>query len=171
MNQAILHPGNGNASSGLQQKNPDYDLHPYVLMELFDQPINFNRIYVHITGNALAALMLSYAVQARQNLEYEIRERKLTERNVVILPEEESGWVAISDKEWEVQCGLTPAEIKKTRKFLIEHNFLLYRKTSSFVWYAINQETIQASIAKLSITTSAAGHGSSTNVIDQTSGE
>lgn len=144
------------ASQVIQPKNPDYDLHPFVLLELFDQPINFNRIYVHITGNALAALMLSYAVQARQTLEYEIRERRLTEKNFVLLPEEESGWVAISDREWEMQCGLTIAEIKKTRKFLIEHNFIMHRKSKSLVWYAINQETIQASIAKLSISSTAA---------------
>lgn len=84
---------------------------PALLLDIFDEPIVFQRAYVGLTGSAVAALFLSYAVYT-------------TER----LPAEAEGWFKKSGDDWRIETGLTRFEQQTARRILRELDILIERK-------------------------------------------
>ncbi|OJY56758.1 MAG: hypothetical protein BGP19_05295 [Thiobacillus sp. 0-1251] len=84
---------------------------PALLLDIFDEPIVFQRAYVGLTGSAVAALFLSYAVYT-------------TER----LSAEAEGWFKKSGEEWKTETGLTRFEQQTARRILRELDILIERK-------------------------------------------
>jgi len=84
---------------------------PALLLDIFDEPIVFQRDYVGLTGSAVAALFLSYAVYT-------------TER----LSAEAEGWFKKSGEEWKTETGLTRFEQQTARRILRELDILIERK-------------------------------------------
>lgn len=84
---------------------------PALLLDIFDEPIVFQRAYVGLTGSAVAALFLSYAVYT-------------TER----LSAEAEGWFKKSGDEWKTETGLTRFEQQTARRILRELDILIERK-------------------------------------------
>ena len=84
---------------------------PALLLDIFDEPIVFQRAYVGLTGSAVAALFLSYAVYT-------------TERQ----PPEAEGWFKKSGEEWKTETGLTRFEQQTARRILRELDILIERK-------------------------------------------
>jgi hypothetical protein len=84
---------------------------PAMLLDIFDEPIVFQRAYVELTGSAVAALFLSYAVYT-------------TER----LPPEAEGWFKKSGEEWRTETGLTRFEQQTARRILRNLDILIERR-------------------------------------------
>ncbi|KAB2319011.1 hypothetical protein F8A86_11700 [Betaproteobacteria bacterium SCN1] len=84
---------------------------PALLLDIFDEPIVFQRAYVGLTGSAVAALFLSYAVYTSERL-----------------PAEAEGWFKKTGEEWKAETGLTRFEQQAARKILRDLNILIERK-------------------------------------------
>ncbi|MEQ1602416.1 MAG: hypothetical protein ABL885_11705, partial [Methylophilaceae bacterium] len=74
---------------------------PNLLLDMFDEPIVFNRAFVGITHSAVAALFLSYATYTTEKL-----------------PREAEGWFTKTIEEWQNETGLTRFEQTTARRIL-----------------------------------------------------
>jgi hypothetical protein len=88
-----------------------HTISPALLLDVFDEPVVFNRAFIGITGSATAALFLSYAVYT-------------TER----LPVANEGWFEKTHNEWGEDTGLTRFEQKAARHILTELGILIERR-------------------------------------------
>jgi len=95
---------------------------PAMLLDIFDEPIIYQRAFVSLTGSAVTALFLSYAVYT-------------TER----LPREEGGWFRKTGEEWKSETGLTRFEQQTARRILLERDILLERRAGlpAELWFKI----------------------------------
>jgi hypothetical protein len=84
---------------------------PGLLLDIFDEPIVFQRAYVGLTGSAVAALFLSYAVYT-------------TER----LPQAAEGWFSKTIDAWQAETGLTRFEQQSARRILRDLDILIERR-------------------------------------------
>ena len=100
---------------------------PALLLDIFDEPIVFQRAYVHLTGSAVAALFLSYAAYT-------------TER----LPQEAEHWFKKSADEWRAETGLTRFEQQTARRILRELDILIERRVGlpAELWYKIRLDRL-----------------------------
>jgi hypothetical protein len=76
---------------------------PELLLEVFAEPIMFHRCYVTLTGSVIAALVLSYASYATE----EIAQEKGSE-----------GWFVKTVAQWQRDTGLTRTELETARRKL-----------------------------------------------------
>lgn len=95
---------------------------PAMLLDIFDEPIVFQRAYVGLTGSAVAALFLSYAIYT-------------TER----LPKDAEGWFRKTGDKWKAETGLTRFEQQTARRILRELDILIERRVGlpAELWYKI----------------------------------
>ena len=75
---------------------------PELLLEVFDLPVTFHRCLVPITGGVTAALMLSQAIRATEDLDSEA-----------------CGWFTRSQEQWSEETGLTRREQETARRSLL----------------------------------------------------
>jgi len=101
----------GNEGMAARDEAVNSTITPALLLDIFDEPIVFQRAYVGLTGSAVAALFLSYAVYT-------------TER----LSAEAEGWFKKSGEEWKTETGLTRFEQQTARRILRELDILIERK-------------------------------------------
>lgn len=94
-----------------------------MFLDIFDEPIVFHRSYVPIAGSITAALFLSYASYVYD-----------------YLPEENDGWFAKTQDEWERETGLTRREQETARRMLRERGLLEERKVGmpAVLWFRVN---------------------------------
>jgi hypothetical protein len=94
-----------------------------MLLDIFDEPIVFHRSYVPIAGGITAALFLSYASYAYDQL-----------------PPENEGWFTKTQAEWEQDTGLTRREQETARRMLRERGLLEERKVGmpAVLWFRVN---------------------------------
>jgi hypothetical protein len=78
-------------------------LPPELLLEVFAEPIMFHRCYVTLTGSVTAALVLSYASYATE----EITDEYVGE-----------GWFMKTVAQWQRDTGLTRTELETARRKL-----------------------------------------------------
>ena len=91
-------------SSKLERKSPStVALPPALLLEVFAEPIMFHRCYVALTGSVTAALVLSYASYATE----EITDEYCGE-----------GWFMKTVAQWQRDTGLTRTELETARRKL-----------------------------------------------------
>ncbi len=72
-----------------------------MLLHLFEPPITLHRCLVPLTGSVTAALMLSQAIRATEDLDSEAR-----------------GWFTRSQEQWSEETGLTRWEQETARRIL-----------------------------------------------------
>lgn len=116
-----------------QQSPRRASMSPAMLLEIFDEPIVFQRAYVGITGSATAALYLSYAVYQTERLE----------------PEEE-GWFVKTADDWHADTGLTRFEQQTARRVLRDLGILIERRVGmpAKLWQKISGEQLLELLAK-----------------------
>lgn len=91
-------------SSKLERKSAQTGaLPPALLLEVFAEPIMFHRCYVALTGSVTAALVLSYASYATE----EITDEYAGE-----------GWFMKTVAQWQRDTGLTRTELETARRKL-----------------------------------------------------
>jgi hypothetical protein len=78
-------------------------LPPELLLEVFAEPIMFHRCYVALTGSVAAALVLSYASYATEELAQEAHS---------------DGWFVKTVAQWQCDTGLTRTELESARRKL-----------------------------------------------------
>ena len=78
-------------------------LPPELLLEVFAEPIMFHRCYVALTGSVTAALLLSYASYATE---------QITDDHVG------DGWFVRTVAQWQRDTGLTRTELETARRKL-----------------------------------------------------
>jgi len=78
-------------------------LPPELLLEVFAEPIMFHRCYVALTGSVTAALVLSYASYATEQIADE---------------NECEGWFMKTVAQWQRDTGLTRTELETARRKL-----------------------------------------------------
>ncbi|HBU29621.1 MAG: hypothetical protein U0932_00985 [Thiobacillus sp.] len=100
---------------------------PAMLLDIFDEPIVFQRAYVGLTGSAVAALFLSYAIYT-------------TER----LPKDAEGWFRKTGDQWKAETGLTRFEQQTARRILRELDVLIERRAGlpAELWFKIRVDRI-----------------------------
>jgi hypothetical protein len=100
---------------------------PAMLLDIFDEPIVFQRAYVSLTGSAVAALFLSYAIYT-------------TDR----LPKDAEGWFRKTGDEWKAETGLTRFEQQTARRILRELDVLIERRAGlpAELWFKIRIDRI-----------------------------
>lgn len=100
---------------------------PALLLDIFDEPIVFQRAYVGLTGSAVAALFLSYAIYT-------------TERLAI----EDEGWFKKTGDEWKLETGMTRFEQQSARKILRELDILIERRAGvpAELWFKIRTDRI-----------------------------
>jgi len=84
---------------------------PALLLELFDEPIVFNRCHLRLTGSVTAALFLSYACQLAAELDQSL-----------------GGWLSLTREEWTQHIGLSRTEQETARKILREAGVIEERR-------------------------------------------
>ena len=106
-----------------------------VLLDIFDEPIVFHRSYVPIAGGITAALFLSYAGYACEDL-----------------PQEHDGWFTRTQAEWERDTGLTRREQETARRLLRERGLLEERRVGmpAVLWYRVNWARLRDSLERQS---------------------
>ena len=87
----------------VEQRSADTTLPPELLLEVFAEPIMFHRCYVALTGSVTAALLLSYASYATE----EIAEQS-----------DGDGWFIKTAAQWQRDTGLTRTELETARRKL-----------------------------------------------------
>ncbi len=94
-----------------------------LLLDVLDEPIVFHRSYVPIAGGITAALFLSYAGYAYEDL-----------------PNRHDGWFTRTQTEWERDTGLTRREQETARRLLRERGLLEERRVGmpAVLWYRVN---------------------------------
>lgn len=102
-------------------------LSPAMLLDIFDEPIVFQRAYASLTGSAVAALFLSYAVYTTEHL-----------------PHEEEGWFRKTGEEWRAETGLTRFEQQTARRILRELDILIERRAGvpAELWFKIRVDRL-----------------------------
>lgn len=100
-------------------------INPALLLDIFDEPIVFHRAYVPITGSALAALFLSYAVYSTEHL-----------------PLEADGWFKKSSEEWLKETGMTRFEQQSARRILRDKGILIERRYGlpAELWFKVRTD-------------------------------
>jgi hypothetical protein len=78
-------------------------LPPELLLEVFAEPIMFHRCYVTLTGSVTAALVLSYASYATEEMAQETQS---------------DGWFVKTVAQWQCDTGLTRTELESARRKL-----------------------------------------------------
>ena len=78
-------------------------LPPELLLEVFAEPIMFHRCYVALTGSVTAALVLSYASYATEQIADE---------------NDGEGWFMKTVAQWQRDTGLTRTELETARRKL-----------------------------------------------------
>jgi len=78
-------------------------LPPELLLEVFAEPIMFHRCYVTLTGSVTAALVLSYASYATEEMAQEPHS---------------DGWFVKTVAQWQCDTGLTRTELESARRKL-----------------------------------------------------
>jgi hypothetical protein len=78
-------------------------LPPELLLEVFAEPIMFHRCYVTLTGSVAAALVLSYASYATEEMAQETHS---------------DGWFVKTVAQWQCDTGLTRTELESARRKL-----------------------------------------------------
>jgi len=78
-------------------------LPPELLLEVFAEPIMFHRCYVTLTGSVTAALVLSYASYATEEMAQETPS---------------DGWFVKTVAQWQCDTGLTRTELESARRKL-----------------------------------------------------
>jgi hypothetical protein len=78
-------------------------LPPELLLEVFAEPIMFHRCYVALTGSVTAALVLSYASYATEQIAAET---------------DGDGWFMKTVVQWQRDTGLTRTELETARRKL-----------------------------------------------------
>ena len=78
-------------------------LPPELLLEVFAEPIMFHRCYVALTGSVTAALVLSYASYASEQIAGEA---------------DGDGWFMKTVAQWQRDTGLTRTELESARRKL-----------------------------------------------------
>ena len=78
-------------------------LPPELLLEVFAEPIMIHRCYVTLTGSVGAALLLSYASYATDEIAVEI---------------DSEGWFVKTLAQWQRDTGLTRTELEAARRKL-----------------------------------------------------
>ena len=78
-------------------------LPPEMLLEVFAEPIMFHRCYVALTGSVTAALLLSYASYATEQIADE---------------HAGDGWFVKTVAQWQRDTGLTRTELETARRKL-----------------------------------------------------
>lgn len=108
-------------------------LSPAMLLEVFDEPIVFQRAYVELTQSVTAALFLSYAVYDTERLD----------------PESE-GWFHKTSDEWKQDTGLSRFEQESARKKLRELGVLIERRVGmpAQLWSKISSERLLELLAQ-----------------------
>jgi hypothetical protein len=76
---------------------------PKLLLEVFAEPIMFHRCYVTLTGSVTAALVLSYASYATEEIAAETHSE---------------GWFVKTVAQWQHDTGLTRTELESARRKL-----------------------------------------------------
>lgn len=102
-----------------------------LLLDIFDEPIVFHRSYVPIAGGITAALFLSHAGYACEDL-----------------PKDHDGWFVRSQAEWERDTGLTRREQETARRLLRERGLLEERRVGmpAVLWYRVNWARLRESL-------------------------
>jgi hypothetical protein len=100
---------------------------PAMLLDIFDEPIVFQRAYVGLTGSAVAALFLSYAIYTVERLPYEAE-----------------GWFRKTGDEWKAETGLTRFEQATARRILRDLGILIERRAGmpAELWFKIRMERL-----------------------------
>lgn len=96
-------------------------------LPVFDEPIVFQRAYVSLTGSAVAALFLSYAIYTTEHL-----------------PKDAEGWFRKTGDEWKAETGLTRFEQQTARRILRELDVLIERRAGlpAELWFKIRIDRI-----------------------------
>jgi hypothetical protein len=100
---------------------------PAMLLDIFDEPIVFQRAYVSLTGSAVAALFLSYAIYTTEHL-----------------AQEEEGWFRKTGDEWKAETGLTRFEQGAARRILRDLDILIERRAGlpAELWFKIRMDRL-----------------------------
>ena len=101
---------------------------PAMLLDIFDEPIVFQRAYVSLTGSAVAALFLSYAIYT-------------TER----LSKDAEGWFRKTGDQWKSETGL--AADRKRRQEILEQRKRLIEEPQTQV--ATNRDSARIKLTEL----------------------
>ena len=102
-------------------------LNPELLLQILDLPVSFHRCLVPITGSVTAALLLSQAICAAQEIDPQL-----------------NGWFNKSQDEWGEETGLSRWEQETARRILREAGFLQERRLGmpAKLWYRVCPERI-----------------------------
>ncbi len=103
-----------------------------LLLQLFDLPISFHRCLVPISGGVNAALMLSQAIWATEQL---AAERHGAEAN---------GWFTKSQEAWSEETGLSRWEQETARRSLRNAGFLEERRVGmpAKLWFRVRPDRV-----------------------------
>ena len=98
-----------------------------LLLQLFDLPVSFHRCLVPITGGVTAALMLSQAIWATQELDCA-----------------SEGWFSRSQDQWTEDTGLSRWEQETARRALRNAGFMEERRAGlpSKLWYRVRADRV-----------------------------
>jgi hypothetical protein len=104
-----------------------HSIHPHEVLDLFQEPIVFHRVYVDITGSVTAALLLSYAVYTTDNL-----------------PREAEGWFVKTAEAWQRETGLSRHELQSARNLLRRLGLMLERRQGmpSQLYYKVDARVL-----------------------------
>jgi len=101
------------------------------LVDFLGRPIAYHRIYREITGNTVAAILLSQAVYWQGKVD--------SGKGGV------AGWWWKSRAEWEGELGLSRSEQETARRILRKKNILkeVRRGVPAKVWYRVNLKVLE----------------------------
>lgn len=97
--------------------------------QFFDKPIAFHRIFVEITGSVLGGLLLSQAVYWN----------KRSTRS--------DGWWWKTQKEWEIETGMTRRELDTARKSASKFLLCERRGVPAKCFYSLDQQAMWEALA------------------------
>lgn len=115
------------------EPTPVQKIAPSVLLEVFQAPIVFHRIFVDITGSVTAALLLSQAIAIAEK-------------------EQRPGqWFCRSQEEWTAETGLSRFEQQTARRVLRDLGLMreerqgvpariLFQVNADEVWARVNEQ-------------------------------
>lgn len=101
------------------------------LIDLLDRPIAYHRVFRTITGNTVAAIMLSQAVYWQRIVDKGKGGKK--------------GWWFKSATEWKEELGLNRSEQETARKVLSASGLLETerRGVPARIWYRLDQDILE----------------------------
>lgn len=123
----IVIPDHGTAMTNVNDMQVQNFISPAMLLDIFDEPIVFNRAFVGITNSAIASLFLSYAIYTSEKLDSEAE-----------------GWFSKTAEEWQRETGMTKFEQQAARKILKEKQILIERKYGmpALLYYKVRMSTL-----------------------------